>query len=106
VCQPAGHYLCTQIVLHTIERGPATSSIVPAESRKSMAGDGITLIRPTSWLLQDGGGQRPEANMLDHKSFSLVQNAQALLAPGCDQAQVCAGQETCDAVLHLSAELQ
>lgn len=64
-----------------------------------MASHGIPPIPSTSWWLQDGGGQRPEANMLDHKSFSLVQNAQALLAPGCDQTQVCTAQELCDAVL-------
>ena len=41
--------------------------------------------------------------MLDHKSFSLVQNAHALLAPGYDPAQVCA--DVCDATLQLLAEL-
>ena len=41
--------------------------------------------------------------MLDHKSFSLVQNAHALLAPGYDPAQVCA--DVCDAPLQLLAEL-
>lgn len=39
--------------------------------------------------VQDGDHHaRPAADMLDHKSFSLMQNAQAMLAPGFDQGQV------------------
>jgi hypothetical protein len=54
-----------------------------------MARDHISIwSSPVSLSLQGDHHDRPAADMLDHKSFSLVQNAQALLAPGFDQGQV------------------